>query len=420
MKAFFVKLGKGLRSFFGRFSRRTYELAAIILLCAVLILDLGFHFFSSLAGGVETLPAKKSALSEKIVADTFLVFEEKSLSDEKGRLVPYRKEGEKVEAGSELGALYDEDASVEQVNALAARYRVKRLLQEWEAMRPDKVDETIRIQIAGAELAVNKAMQEGNLSAAAAGTAELEALLLCREKLNGSLKPAEALRTVEGEISLLESILGEPKRILKAPEGGWFSSFCDGYTGRLSSSNLETMSGGELAGLWDALPQENAGSGRFLTGYRWYAVALVDREAASYLSAGRSYRAELQGRSFTLTLDRVVLEADSRQAALVFSCGSLTDALSLDRCSEMELTIEEHRGFKIPAAAVTYNDGVQGVYILRGFVVEFREIAVIYREDAILIADPSPKESSEKFKLLAENDNVIVKGEDLYVGKIVQ
>lgn len=420
MKAFFVRLGKGLRSFFGRFSRRTYELIAIILLCAVLIFDLGFHFFSSLSGGVETLPAKKSALSEKITADAFLVFEEESLSDQKGQFVSYRKEGEKVAEGSVLGALYGEDAPVDQINALAARYRVKRLLQEWETMRPDKIDETIRLQIAGAELAVDQAMAEGNLRFAAAGSAELEALLLCREKLNGSLKPEEALKKVEGEIELLESFLGEPKEILKSPGIGWFSSFSDDYTGQVGMSSLETMTYGELAGLLDTLPRESTGSGRFLSGYRWYAVAFVDRTEASFLSAGRSYPAELQGRSFTLTLERVVFEAEGGSAALVFSCGSLTDALSLDRCSKMELVVEEHQGFKIPASAVTYNEGVQGVYILRGFVVEFREVAVIYREDAMLIADPSPKESSDKFRQLAENDNIIVKGEDLYVGKIIQ
>ena len=37
-----------------------------------------------------------------------------------------------------------------------------------------------------------------------------------------------------------------------------------------------------------------------------------------------------------------------------------------------------------------------------------------------MIAEPSPKEKSGLFKLLAENDNIIIKGEDLYDGKIIQ
>ena len=43
------------------------------------------------------------------------------------------------------------------------------------------------------------------------------------------------------------------------------------------------------------------------------------------------------------------------------------------------------------------------MFILKGFVVQFREISVVYRKDSMLIADPSPDEKSGLFKLLSEN-----------------
>ena len=92
----------------------------------------------------------------------------------------------------------------------------------------------------------------------------------------------------------------------------------------------------------------------------------------------------------------------------------------MDRIVNMSLTVETHEGFQIPTSAYVVYKGVHGVFVLKGFVVQFREVSVVYRKDSMLIAEVSPKDKSGLFKLLAENDNIIIKGEDLYDGKIVQ
>ncbi len=425
-KAFFCKIGGALRSFFGRFPRRAYELTALILLSSLLLGDVAYHLISGLSDGVETMPAKVSTLSETLSDDAYLVYEELPLTASGGRAVYYVADGERVAEGTVLAAVYGDDASPESLSSLSVRYRVRRLLEQVETARPDKITETLRIQIAGVELEIDEALENGNFRQAAAKKKELEALLLCREKLEGTIEPEEAMKTVDAEIALLESVLGEPSEKITAPCAGWFSSSADGYAGAVGSGELSGMSYRELAGLFDKTSPEQADSaggvlvGRLLTDYRWNAVVLVDGEEARLFSTGKRYEVELEGKSVTLTLDRAVFASEGDAVALVFSCGELTGALSFDRVPEMTLTLAEHRGYKIPTGALTYNDGVQGVYILRGFVVEFREIVIAYRDENMLIAEASPDESSEKFRLLAENDNVIVKGEDLYVGKIIK
>ena len=95
--------------------------------------------------------------------------------------------------------------------------------------------------------------------------------------------------------------------------------------------------------------------------------------------------------------------------AFVFSSSSLTESLYMSRVSKLTLTMEEHEGFKIPTSALAENKGVFGVYILKGFEVQFREISVIYRKDNMMIAEVSPENKSGLFRLLAENDNIIIK-----------
>ena len=63
---------------------------------------------------------------------------------------------------------------------------------------------------------------------------------------------------------------------------------------------------------------------------------------------------------------------------------------------------------------------VQGVYVLYGSEVQFKQISILYSTKDYVICDISPKENvlfnGETISLY---DKVIVKGDDLYDGKVV-
>ena len=176
-----------------------------------------------------------------------------------------------------------------------------------------------------------------------------------------------------------------------------------------------------LAQLFDKKENLNTqGLGRLITSHQLYAVSFVDMETLSYFSKGKQYSVTPDRNTVTMTLEKVLKKEGEDRVALVFSSRSLSESLSLGRIATMSMTVKQYEGFKVPTSAYAEYKGVKGVYILKGFVVEFREISVIYRKDSMMIAEVSPEERSGQFLLLGENDNIIIKGEELYDGKIVQ
>ena len=72
----------------------------------------------------------------------------------------------------------------------------------------------------------------------------------------------------------------------------------------------------------------------------------------------------------------------------------------------------------MPISAVRMQDGVQGVYVLRGYEVVFKEIETILETDGYFIVKENDGTPESRGKL-ALNDQIIISGKNLYVGKIV-
>ena len=64
---------------------------------------------------------------------------------------------------------------------------------------------------------------------------------------------------------------------------------------------------------------------------------------------------------------------------------------------------------------------VQGVYVLYGSEVQFKQISILYAEDDYVICDTTPDED-ELFngETVSLYDKVILKGDDLYDGKVIE
>ena len=102
------------------------------------------------------------------------------------------------------------------------------------------------------------------------------------------------------------------------------------------------------------------------------------------------------------------------------------------RNETVQITVNSYTGLRISKSAihdgnVEVADGsgeiqrVQGVYVRHGSQLEFKEVSIMYAGPDFVIIDETPDEgilvSGETLKL---NDEVVIKGEDLFEGKNVQ
>ncbi len=440
MKGFIKSVLDAIKRFFKRFSKKQYTAAAIILVLSILIIDVAFHLVSSISSDVETMPAKSGSFTEYITADAFIVRDEISVTaDMTGNPRYYVDDGERVTVDDRLAGVYYYSSGRDTISSLAAYERALSLLSSAISQRPDKITSLVEMKIEGAEADIALAIQKNNLTAARAKEDELKALLLCREILENTIDTSSAIKNLEEKIAALELSLGEPVVNVASESFGWFYSFTDGYEGLVGNLDVDSMSFEELAQLFSLSPiedseeQEEAASGdspdpdykkpsvvgKIVENNRWYAVAVIDNSSARRLVRGKKYTALLDGVSLEITFEKAVYGSNTEEVAVILSSSEMPST-PISRISSLTLSLDSHEGIKVPTAAIVYNDGVSGVYIQRGFVVEFREISVIYREDSTVIVDTDPEVTSGKFKILSENDNIIVKGDDLYVGKITR
>lgn len=415
------KLSKKLIAFLKRFSRRAYSTAAVILICAIILLDVGYHFSQDFTSALETMSARVGTLGETVSFDAYIVREEKTIGITGGKNIYYVADGERVKNGMPLMATYPDGVDGQTLSDLTRAKQAIAILESVKDARPEKVSETIELRIDGVTLAIEESIRSGNVEKANRQKDTLAALMLAREKLIGLADLSKALNELTKTAKALEASLGEPTRVLVAEESGWFAYETDGYESVVSAENVKRLDYATLLSLFSLEKGEGTvAAGKMITSHKMYAIAFVDNDFAATFVLNRQYSVAVNGEALSVTLERTVRQDDTNQTALIFSSLSLIESLAMKRITSMTLTVETHEGFKIPTSAYTIYRGVPGVFILKGFVVQFREISVVYRKDSMLIADPSPDEKSGLFKLLSENDNIIIKGEDLYDGKIIQ
>ena len=77
------------------------------------------------------------------------------------------------------------------------------------------------------------------------------------------------------------------------------------------------------------------------------------------------------------------------------------------------------RGVTFPKTALRIKDGVQGVFVVTGNMVEFRKVEIIETTDSQYLSAIKSRADDPNSEFLTKHDRVITEGKDLYVGKIL-
>jgi hypothetical protein len=236
---------------------------------------------------------------------------------------------------------------------------------------------------------------------------------LSKVKLSLDEKIADLKIQVGGAITSVEST-----------ESGYYFSHCDGYESQLSVKDLDSVPSSELRALLrrEVEPQISATSaGKIVTDYKWGIVMEIPFHDAQNFSEGKQYQVmleELGDEKITVKLQRSIVEYGSDTVVLVFVCTDMPIGFNYTRYQNVSVVIGETKGFRLPITSIRELDGVTGVYVLKGRVVEFREIAPVLMTDGAILVD-STAEPTSKHKMLNQYDTVIVRGKELQIGKII-
>ena len=399
---------------------------ALALAAVILIVDIAYQLAGSMVNSVETLPVSLVEEDLSVTADCYIVRDEVPIEHTADGLLTYKvADGTRVTAGDKVAEVYSGDAGqskkLEQLNDVMNR---QQLLEEALAKKGSYSSGAVDREITRLKSEIDALTAQGKTAGLAALTDSLQVMLYIRElKVGNDLSSVQ--KALEQEFLQLQEDVGGALSSVKSDRSGYFFSSCDGYESFLGIDSLTTASAEDLRVLLnrETEPLEtNATAGKIVTDYTWCAVTEIPAVSARQLSQGSTYTvsfAESGNARVQMRLDRMIVEYGSETAILILSCVEMPENFSYTRYQSISIVWGSNGGYRIPVSALRNMNGITGVYVLRGSVVEFREVAPVLLSDGAVLVDSSANQSGE-FPMLSYYDTVIVRGKELYVGKIVE
>lgn len=417
----------------------------LVILCLFLV---GFFVFSfinsniSSGASVDTEIAKRYSYKETINAECIIVRNESILEYNGSKVLYYTAEdGNIVGASSEVALVFANESDALNYNKLIEINKQIEILEKLNTSHEDvktdyaAVDKQIQLNISNIISAVNTNSPSEITDSAHDLIYSVNQRQIITGKVSNFDKQISALKAEALEYSKAG---GSYTDVITPNIGGYFVASVDGYENCYDYDSITKLTVDDFT--LDIQQEEISDNtiGKIVGGLNWYVVCKLSPDEALSLSHANVSSsitfANTTCNDIPATL--VALNQDTKQsdAVAVFKCNYMNSSISHLRFETAQIAVNTYSGLRVSKAAlhddyveVSSSDGtrtekkkVQGVYVAYGSKLQFKEVSILYADSDFVIIDEDPAEgilvSSETIKL---NDEIVIKGDNLYDGKTV-
>ena len=225
---------------------------------------------------------------------------------------------------------------------------------------------------------------------------------------------------IEAQIAELEAGISAAPTAITTPVAGYFVSNLDSFESDCSTDKLTTYTADqllEMSARAKAGTKQTEKIGKVISGYQWSYAAVISATEAEKLTEGKKVTLSFpltEAQDIPAEVTEVTETGDGRAIAY-FTSNYMTEAIANLRGQDVNITANSYTGIRVSTSAVRAIDGVKGVYVKNGSVIQFKKIEVLYSNDVFTIVDAS-NTGSDYLKMY---DEVVVEGRNLYDGKQV-
>jgi len=246
---------------------------------------------------------------------------------------------------------------------------------------------------------------------------------------------------LEAEKVELEKNSNESFDTIVSKESGYFVSTVDGYENLVSTSSLSELTYSDIQNITPQNIDKTKYVGKIITDVNWYLACPVTKEQATAITHNNALvNVKIPYATTDLVPARVVhinQFTNEEMALVILECNYMSPAITQIRNESVEILLNSYEGIKIPKKALhddvltktTVDENgvetktesrVQGVYVKYGNEVIFKQVCIIYSGEDFVICSERP-DSSLLFNgtTITIYDEVIVEGENLYNGKLI-
>ena len=390
----------------------------VILLAAVFAVH---QFISSVYSPVKTETAVFYSASDGLNITGLIIRSETLVTSSEGGVMHFvLEDGSRVAKDGVIANIYDSESAsitlskIDSVNTKIEDIEEMLSYNDLEAADLDMIN-------AKATQSLNNLIvsgASGNFGNMSELSDELLSALNRRQVAMGETTDFSAqLEQLKAEKNELSASLPSAKGTVKAAMSGYFVSKADGYETVLTCGNPESITP-EFMSSVSAAELPDGVIGKIVSDYEWYIAAEISINESLKYKEGDSLTIYTSVKSYPklpVTVKKINISESSSSAVVVFSCNEMNSELATMRSGPMTVVTKEYDGLRVPSAALRVVDSKRGVYVLTGMQVKFVEVNVLYKDDSYMICEKQTSDES----VLRLYDEVIVKGKNLYDGKIV-
>lgn len=341
-------------------------------------------------------------------------------SGEKGTLHFAVKDGGRVSKNGTIANIYENESASVNISRIS---EIKNKIADIEDILSYNDIEAANLEAVNTR--VNKAVKEfiystsqDNFGNSTECSEELLSAINRRQAALGEETNLDVqLKSLKAELSELSQNLPTAKGKIAAASSGYFVSKADGYENVLKASDISGITPEFL----DEIKPEEVSKGvigKIVSDYEWYIAAQVKVSDSLKYKEGETLKLLTSVKSspeLKVTVKKINVSSASDNAVIIFTCNEMNNELAFMRTGPMTVVRAEYSGLKVPRKALRVVDSVRGVYVVNGMQVKFVPVNIIHSTDSYIICE----KQTDNENILKLYDSVVVKGKNLYDGKII-
>ena len=402
--------------------KKIASVVAIVLAISFFSSYIIYHLVNRSNSEIKTEFALKETVYKTIDTKCFVIRDEEFIkSDAQGTTVSFVTNGDRVASGDTVSIVF---SSSEDAATYLKAQELKKDIEHYEELSGQANFQTLNINSLTKKINSELYDYLDSVEARDFKTA-IPSVELFRDSMVGkqiatgkSLDFSENLVKLNDELALLDSTKLDFTEI-KSKDAGYFISGSDGFENVLKFSDIDSLTTKDVKKALKSKPDKISSDvvGRTVSSFKWYIACVIDTDKTVDITFDKKLYVNFPESGIErlpVSLYRIG-DKGAKETVVVFCCDEMNKSLSDFRIEDIEIITDEYSGYKISNTSIRTIDGQQGVYIVRGNLMGFRKIRVIYSTKDYSIVD-NPDNASDYIKLY---DKVVTEGVDLYDNKLI-
>ena len=408
-------------------TRKFFHRIAIAAVCIAILSYTVFHMISLFSGELSTVVVRSATEETRLEFDGYIFRDEKVVFSSYQGAIDYKvADGLKLSAGQAYATVYERGNNANISDLIGQIDRRIAVLEEATSSGKSLHDlPSINEDIANEYLGIVKRLADGDMRGISENIDGMTAQLGQVSMLTNEKSPLKAtLEALYGERERIKGADGESIQ-LKADKSGYFYSNVDGYENTFTLDAAYSMTPDKYHEYSSSIAEaytEGTPVGKMVYSSDWAFVTMVSTEYSKHFEEGRSYVTSFmksENIDIPLTLAKKVVDRASNSVLMIFQCDRMPSGFDFARSQSVQVIVSSITGINVPKSVTHRSDGSYYVYILKGSVVFERKLDIIYEgSDYYTVRDGVEDDGDDIY--LQSNDNLILNGNNLFDGRILE